>query len=98
MNVSMRDINRAMLASRTYGCQPWARRLHRKLAAKHDLNHFTGCAWRVVSSGQGQFFFSRIATNGDRLEFHPIDANTGNPFVNYFKKGPANAVEAPSES
>lgn len=98
MNVSARDLNRAMLASRTYGCQPWARRLHQKLAKKHDLNHFTGCAWRVVAAGQGQYFFSRTATNGDRLEFHPIDGNTGNPFVNYYKRTPADAAQETPES
>lgn len=72
----------------------WAQRLFKRLAAKHDLSHFEGTAWRLDAISQSEWKFVRVADNGDRLEFLPYTADSQNPSVRYYKKGPGNAEDA----
>ena len=75
----------------------WARRLFKRLDAKHDLKHFDGAAWKVVNLGMGSWMFVRRATNGDYIEFHPYD-ESGNPFAKYYRKATTDAPEETPES
>ena len=71
-----------------YNRPDWAWRLFRKLAAKHDLNHFTGCAWvvRCPENKPNEAWLERKATNGDVLRFEAPTGLDAKPRVAYYKK------------
>jgi hypothetical protein len=78
---------------------PWAQRLMKRLAARHDLSHFEGVAWKVHNEGMGNWSISRTAANGDMVRFVPYTADNPNPQVFYYKKEkPADAAETTPES
>jgi hypothetical protein len=76
---------------------PWAQRLFKRLAEKHDLTHFEGTAWKVHNLGQGHWCIVRRANNGDWLEFLPYTGESPSPSVRFYKKGPADAPQETPE-